>query len=92
MALKDSLNEDNQGGVKGEAKTYTLDPQDIQFLSHLNAYLQSQLDAIQQHVAATFLNHAATTRFGYAPGKDLRFNFDPSKEKDNLTITEITEE
>jgi hypothetical protein len=92
MALKDSLNDNQpQGGVAGPSQTFTLSKEDVQFLAHINAYLQAQLDAIQQHMAASYLNRIAADKFGYAPGKDLRFNFDPTKDTDNLTIQEITE-
>lgn len=85
MALKDQFNENSN------ARTFTLDQDDVQMLAHLNQFMQSILNTVQEHVAATFLNHKAVTQFGYERGKDLRFNFDPSKEVDNLTITEITE-
>jgi hypothetical protein len=83
VALKDSLND--------SAQTFTLNPEQVQFLAHVNKFLQSQLDVIQQHFAASFLNYVATNEFKYAPGSDLRFNFDPTKQEDNLVITEVTE-
>ena len=88
MALKDQLNDNHQGSQR----TFTLSPEDIQVLAHLNKYMQATLDQVQEHIAATFLNHKATTEFGYRPGADLRFNFQPDKKEGNLTITEITEE
>ena len=82
-SLKDSLNSDTQ--------VFTLTEADKQFLAHVHAYIQQELDVLQQHFAASFLNHIATTRFGYSGGMDLRFNYDPEKALDNLTITNMTE-
>lgn len=81
--LKDSLG--------GNSKAVTLSPEEVQHLLHMNQYLQAQLDAIQQHMAGQFLNYVVVHRFDFPPGLDLRFNFDPAKEVDNLTITEFKE-
>lgn len=86
MGLKDDLNS------KSQTNTFTLSTEDVQFLAHINQYLQSQLDAIQQHIAAAYLNRIVVDKFKMPAGKDYRFNFDPSKESDNLTVTELIEE
>lgn len=85
MGLKDSINE-------GESGTFTLTAQEVAFLQHMHQYMQSQLDVMQQHFAAGFLNHIATSRLGFGEGADLRFHFDPSKKDDNLTVTVVPRE
>lgn len=81
--LKDSLNK--------PSKTVTLSPEDKAYLQYLNQVLQTELDMLQQRMAARFLNHVSVEKFGFEGGTDLRFNYDPDKDVDNLTITETRE-
>jgi hypothetical protein len=81
--LKDSLN--------NNSKIVTLAEEDITYLTHLNQYLQTELNAIQQHCAAQFLSYVAITKFGFGDTTNLRFNYQPEKKVDNLTITEVRE-
>jgi hypothetical protein len=74
---------------KDQSQSFTLTPEDIQFLQDFHMKMQARLDAIQQECAATILHHIAVTRFGYAPNCDLTFNLDMGKEKDNLEIINI---
>lgn len=81
--LKDSLNKPSQ--------TVTLSAEDKAYLLYINQVLQTELDMLQQRIAARFLNHVAVEKFGFEGGTDLRFNYDPDKDVDNLTITEVRE-
>lgn len=82
-SLKDSLNK--------SSKTVTISAEDKAYLVYINQVMQTELDMLQQRMAARFLNHLAVTQFGFDGGLDLRFNYDPDKDTDNLTITESRE-
>lgn len=81
-SLKDSLN-DNQ-------KTVTLTPQQVQFLGHINHYLQNTLTQLQEHFAGQYLSYLAATEFGLDANKNFHFEYHPEREYDNLVITEKT--
>lgn len=81
--LKDSLNK--------KSKTVTISADDKAVLVYMHQFLQTELDMLQQRMAARFLNYLATEKFGFDGNADLRFNYDPEKEVDNLTITEVRE-
>lgn len=83
MGLKDNLNKNS--------KTVTVNAEDKSVLEYMNKLLQVELDMVQQRMAARFLNYLAVTKFGFEASNDLRFNYDPEKEVDNLTITEERE-
>jgi len=81
--LKDSLNK--------PSKIVTLSAEDKAYLLYINQVLQTELDMLQQRMAARFLNHISVEKFGFEGGTDLRFNYDPNKDIDNLMITEVRE-
>lgn len=76
--LKDSLN---------DKRTVTLNAADLHVLGQLNAYLQQELDLLQNRMAGMLLNYFAVEKFGMDPGKDYQFEYHPDREYDNLTIT-----
>ena len=79
-SLKDSL--------RDSSKTVTLTSSQLNFLSNVHNYVQSQLDILQERLAGAYLNQLAVDEFGMDPKKDFIFDFHPEKEHDNLTITE----
>ena len=82
-----TLNKLSGGGSK---KKYTMRGDQVIFLQGVNNYVREALEYAQQRIAADYLHNLAITEFGYAPNCDLRFNFDPTKETDNLEIENVT--
>lgn len=81
--LKDSLSSNTQ--------TVTLSVEEVNYLTHMNQYLQVKLTELQEHFAAQFLSHLAVTKFKMDPNKDFHFEYHPEKEHGNLVITEKLE-
>jgi hypothetical protein len=78
--LKDSLS--------SNTKTVTLSAEEVNYLTHINQYMQAKLDEIQEHLAGAYLNHLAVSKYGMDAKKDFVFEYHPEKEHGNLTITE----
>jgi hypothetical protein len=83
-SLKDSLN--------SKTETVTLSAEEINYLSHMNQYMQAKLDEMQEHFAGLYLNYLAVNKFNMDPRKNFHFEYHPERESNNLTITEKAEE
>lgn len=80
MGLKDSIG--------SSTRTVTMSNEQIAYLQNMRAHFQQELDRIMEYQAAQFLRYIAVESFGADPNKDIRFQYHPERETDNLIITE----
>jgi hypothetical protein len=76
---------------KSNAKTFTLNKNQLNALLTYRQIAQTYLDRILQDISVVTLHNIASNDFGYAPDSKLEFNLDIEKTQDNLIITEIVE-
>lgn len=77
--LKDSLN-------LNESETVTLSRAEIQFLQQTAAFMQQELDRLQQAIATEYLKKIAVDRYGYNLNDKLEFKLDMKQYANNLEI------